>query len=178
MNKTEKIEIIENEFAKYNYVLSEDDLSDLDTQLDRKHYLVYLKMIELLEDKGESVTYENVRSKIKQFKSISKEILHFLMALDEGIRNQLFGDITDWDELVEKDEMNFYDVIVKKYKQDSKNIDAIRRCRNYLAHNNYFEFFNEINDLIDSLNYIKKYEWVVDKNIEICIGKIKRYLDK
>lgn len=178
MNKIEKIKIIKNEFAIYNYVLSEDDLSDLNIQLDRKHYLIYLKMIELLRDDDEKITYENVKSKIKQFKLISKEIMHFLIALDEGFRNQLYGDITNWSELVKKNKMDFYDVIIEEYKEDSKNIDAIRKCRNYFAHNNYFGFFNEINDLIESLNYIKKFDWVNNENIDKCIRKINNFLNK
>ena len=166
-----KIQYLKKLFSQNDYELNFDDIQELKIQLKRKPMQIYLLTIKWLVKKELLVTYENVREIIKNDIKIRNNIRNIITSLEESIRVQYLDTevqaYDDFDQFYKKSKDNFHDILNKIGKLD---LDCVRQLRNDVNHLVYFLIFDKLDDAINKLKSLRKWEhvntWVLDKYLD------------
>ena len=165
----EKINFLEEELKKYNYILEEEEIQDLKYRLNSKPVQLYLRVIECLYKNNEEINYKNIKKLIKLDIRIRDNIRKVITALEECIRVKYidqkgigFNNFDDFDKAMKENLCKVINNIKNLDEKEQNLLHKIRVLRNKTSHIVYpiisDEFIRIINDIksLEVIDFVKK----------------------
>ena len=173
MNVRVNIDRLIKLFSENDYILTRDNINDLEHRLTTKPYSLYYLAIDFCKKRNQSINYNEIRDLIRLDIRIRDNVKKVIAAFEEHIWCEYVGKLEENGEVINISKQMSKTSLRKIIKQTKNPLfTPIRLIRDDVSHLTYFLIYGKFDALINGLKEIKKIDFIKNSSINKLIDNI------